>query len=203
MTLPTFESEPAVRRLSPTWPFVFLVCAALMLAIRVSDAVEMVPASQEISAADVAQLDTDARKLLDAISLRLVVADFPSSDGTSQPTSFSSALVYSVLGEDGRRDRIEVDRQGRVSAIEWLGTANERRIELGSSVAPLLMGETPNELDDNGNGLVDEPGLVFVRRPDSLAVGLTLQAGSPGGTLAMSAVERTIQLAQHEPTAVD
>ena len=44
----------------------------------------------------------------------------------------------------------------------------------------LLEGETDNSLDDNGNGLVDEPGLCFHFEGDSIHVLLTIQLSGAG-----------------------
>jgi type II secretory pathway pseudopilin PulG len=50
-----------------------------------------------------------------------------------------------------------------------------------SGVTALLEGETLNGLDDNGNGLIDEPGLSFSRQGSLLTVLLTLQFPGAGG----------------------
>ena len=53
--------------------------------------------------------------------------------------------------------------------------ANEQRVNWTNLVAPYLGGEIPNNIDDNGNGLVDETGLNFVIDGDSVEIRLTLQ----------------------------
>jgi hypothetical protein len=51
------------------------------------------------------------------------------------------------------------------------------------SVRPLLEGELANGLDDNGNGLVDEPGFCVTREDDALVLHLTLEETAPDGSL--------------------
>lgn len=69
--------------------------------------------------------------------------------------------------------------------LEWvedLGLASERTLVICRGVPDLLEGELLNNLDDNGNGLVDEPGLCFAFEDDALTIRMTLEANLPGGT---------------------
>lgn len=53
----------------------------------------------------------------------------------------------------------------------------ERESGWVSGVPALFAGETLNNLDDNGNGYTDEPGLYFARDGVMVEVGLTLTDG--------------------------
>jgi prepilin-type N-terminal cleavage/methylation domain-containing protein len=69
-------------------------------------------------------------------------------------------------------------------AVEWvedLGLAGERTLVICRGVPDLLEGELLNNLDDNGNGLVDEPGLCFAFEDGALTIRLTLESNLPGG----------------------
>src|SRR5689334_21856122 len=59
---------------------------------------------------------------------------------------------------------------GQVVLIRDLGLKSSTTTVLASHVAALLEGETANGKDDNGNGLVDEPGLSFVLSGDQLTI---------------------------------
>ena len=55
------------------------------------------------------------------------------------------------------------------------GEPNEYRVVLARGVARYLEGETPNGVDDNGNGQVDEKGLFMQVRNGAIYVNLTVQ----------------------------
>ena len=47
-----------------------------------------------------------------------------------------------------------------------------------------MEGEVPaNLVDENGNGMIDEPGLYFTRRGQLITVGLTLSTSGPSGVV--------------------
>ena len=58
---------------------------------------------------------------------------------------------------------------------------SERTAVLVQGVAPLLEGETPNALDDNGNAIADEAGLSLALRDGVVYVRLSLQGRNPKG----------------------
>jgi prepilin-type N-terminal cleavage/methylation domain-containing protein len=95
------------------------------------------------------------------------------------------------------RDGRDNDHDGLVDEQElWLvydvGLPDERRTVLARNVACLLEGETANAVDDNGNGLVDEPGFCIVLRDGVLHVYLSLQARDGAGRVATRTVETTV-----------
>lgn len=65
---------------------------------------------------------------------------------------------------------------GVVVLTRDVGTATEDSTVLVRGVREYLEGETPNTVDDNGNGLTDERGLSFVLAGDQLTIRLTLVA---------------------------
>ena len=71
---------------------------------------------------------------------------------------------------DGRVD------EGIVVLRRRFGLVDEQATVLASGVARFLEGEQANGLDDNGNALEDEPGLVFERTAEgSVVIRLTLE----------------------------
>lgn len=77
-------------------------------------------------------------------------------------------------------DGIDNDQDGtideaRVFWIEDEGGANERSVVLVNGVRSLMANEVANFIDEDGNGLVDERGLVFQLDGSVLNVQLTLE----------------------------
>jgi type II secretory pathway pseudopilin PulG len=85
--------------------------------------------------------------------------------------------------------------EGQVVLTRNLGEFDEIDVVIGSGVSRLLQGETANVLDDNGNGLIDEPGLSFLLDgTSSLRVRLTLEARDPRGLPLMRTVQTTVNM---------
>jgi len=134
-------------------------------------------------------LDTDGARTIRRILEALRAAD-DSSVAAIPATPFSSAAIDFQIIEpyngtstpmgDPRRIEIDADAQ----AIRWVenaGLANERNSFWASNVATLSEGELSNGLDDNGNGMIDEPGLYFCREGNVIHVGLTMTTAGPSG----------------------
>jgi hypothetical protein len=106
------------------------------------------------------------------------------------------ALEYSLNEVDDGADN---DSNGVADecSVVWRrnpGAANEERVVWGNWVREFLEGETPNGLDDNGNGLVDERGLSFAVTGDTLAIRLTLERLDPDRRLITRTVETAVGL---------
>jgi hypothetical protein len=94
-------------------------------------------------------------------------------------------------------DGVDNDRDGLVDEHDLVlvrdaGLASERSTVLVRNVAPLLEGELPNALDDNGNGLVDEPGFCVLQRGEMLDLALSLMRVAPGGGVTTRTAETTV-----------
>jgi len=67
-----------------------------------------------------------------------------------------------VMGDPERIEWVPSEGDsGRVIWTQALGLPNERKIQWSKSVPVLQNKEVINLVDDNSNGLVDEPGLSF------------------------------------------
>jgi type II secretory pathway pseudopilin PulG len=85
--------------------------------------------------------------------------------------------------------------EGQVVLTRNLGDFDEIDVVIGSGVSRLLEGETANVLDDNGNGLIDEPGLSFLLDgTSSLRIRLTLEARDPRGLPLLRTVQTTVNM---------
>jgi hypothetical protein len=80
-------------------------------------------------------------------------------------------------------DGDEMVDEGQVVLVQDAGTPDERRLILTRWVPELLEGEEPNEVDDNGNRLVDERGFAMQWIDESLVVHLTLSRRDSEGVL--------------------
>ncbi len=70
---------------------------------------------------------------------------------------------------------------GSITLTENQGLGNERATQWCSGVTPMLEGEILNGVDDNGNGLIDEPGLCFERAGALVTIRFTLSTSTPDG----------------------
>ncbi|HVS17868.1 MAG TPA: hypothetical protein VMT18_04650 [Planctomycetota bacterium] len=116
---------------------------------------------------------TDGLRGADTASLPLV-----------PPTPLSSRWIdfQTHEGYDGKTwtwsgpRRIEFDPvAGTLSWIEDFGLPTESRTEWARNVPALLEGEIVNGADDNGNGLIDEPGFCVTREGDLLVLRITVE----------------------------
>jgi hypothetical protein len=136
-------------------------------------------------------LDTDGartmRRILEALRAadEATVASIPGVPFSSAAIDFQLIDPYdgtSTPMGDPRRIEIDADAQ----AVRWVenpGLGNEQSSYWASNVAALYEGELANGLDDNGNGLIDEPGLFFCREGNLIEVGLTMTTDGPSGTV--------------------
>lgn len=81
--------------------------------------------------------------------------------------------------------------EGMVVLRTDVGEPTERRLILVRGVARFLEGEVGNGLDDNGNGAVDERGLLFQVEPNAIRIQLTLLRPGPDGQV-VSRTARTL-----------
>lgn len=83
-------------------------------------------------------------------------------------------------------DPLEIRFDPALGEVIWTENPNlagERTIDRVRFVAPLQAGEIANGLDDNGNGLVDEPGFCMTLEGDVLTLNLTLQGEDGAGIM--------------------
>jgi prepilin-type N-terminal cleavage/methylation domain-containing protein len=145
-----------------------------------------------------ANLEDQLTQTLDRIVLALAGAGEDSLQPGTQSPSFHSSLEFRpslgvqdgvVVRGDSERIELVVDDDGRVVWRERPEEMDGRTVTWTRWVRDFLEGEISNGIDDNGNGLVDESGLVFVIRGSEVEVMLTLQRG--GASSESSTYSRT------------
>jgi len=144
-------------------------------------------------------LDVQLDRTLDRIALSLMSASSDSLDPSAAAPSFQTSLEYvQNLGVQngevvvGDAERIELVVQG--GEVLWKqrpDQLDERMVVWTRWVANYLDGETPNGIDDNGNGLIDESGLAFVVTGSQIEIFLCLERRGDDG-----------QIVRHQRSAV-
>ncbi|MFT5052545.1 MAG: prepilin-type N-terminal cleavage/methylation domain-containing protein [Chlamydiales bacterium] len=82
---------------------------------------------------------------------------------------------------------------GEVHWIEYPGLPEELVTHRCRGIAPMLEGEIANGVDDNGNGLIDEPGFCLDLEDDVLTARFTLQGTDAQGRLTQRTWTRSIE----------
>ncbi len=83
---------------------------------------------------------------------------------------------------------------GQVVLTVRAGQPDEQEIILCRNVKRYWGTEIPNGEDDNGNGLVDEPGLSFELTGDKIIIRLSVQAHTFNGKILTADVETSVRL---------
>jgi hypothetical protein len=151
--------------------------------------------------------EDQARQTLDRIAYSVMGADRENIDPSAQAPAFSSQIRYRLsLGvEDGQvvwDDPEQIlldDDDGKLRWIENPGSASARSVVWCDAVRELLEGELQNGKDDNGNGLIDESGLVFEIEGNAITITLTLERPGQGGSTITSTVSTTVTCRQAPP----
>lgn len=127
-------------------------------------------------------MDLDARgsRTMQRIVESLRGTRLASIGGIPAPPLCASTIQFSqvtpFLGLQARiTDPMQITLEGDEAL--WVTSPmlpDERRSRWVRGIPALFAGEELNGLDDNGNGITDEPGLYFSRRGTSIQVGLTL-----------------------------
>lgn len=143
-------------------------------------------------------LEDQARMVLDRIIYSLVGAGkstlIPIIEGehvtwVTYRTSLGvtdGEIVYDALEEIVLEDGLKVVWKENVDLPE------ERSIVWSRRVRALMDGEIDNDIDDNGNALIDEEGLSFTIDGDAVTVRLTLQRELEDGTIISEFVETVV-----------
>ena len=142
------------------------------------------------TSASIMEIDADGNRTMRRIIEALRGSEEGSISSIPQAPFSSASADFQILEPyDGTETpigpprNISLDAQGSVVWVENPGLANERTTRWSNDIAPMLEGETLNGLDDNGNGLIDEPGLCFSRNGNLVSVGLTITTAGPNGPL--------------------
>jgi prepilin-type N-terminal cleavage/methylation domain-containing protein len=137
------------------------------------------------------EADVQAQRALDRIAMAVIGSREDSIYDASESPGFQAAINYEEflgMGDpDGDGSTGEVfsppmrialtsDSGGEVSWFENPDTENQKRVVWVKDIPQFARGEIPgNGLDDNGNGLIDETGLAFVKQGKAVQILLSLR----------------------------
>lgn len=129
-------------------------------------------------------LEDQVLQVLDRIAYAVMGADRDQLTPDEESPVFSEALTFTVsLGvEEGEvvwsdPEKVGID-EGNAAQVVYIQNpeaVDPQRVVWTNIARPFLEGEFPNGIDDNGNGLVDEKGLVFALQGDMVTIELTLE----------------------------
>lgn len=130
------------------------------------------------------QLDADGARVIQHIVDGLRFADPDATVGLAETPFYGTSLEFrqSLGYQESSTGWSELQRLTYSAAdatLSWTretDDGDEGRVLRCEGVAALQAGEEANGLDDNGNGLIDEPGFCVTRDGDLVTVLLTLEA---------------------------
>lgn len=145
-------------------------------------------------------VDDQARRVLEQISYAVMGASRERLIPDPESPIYSSELRYEVSLGVQNGDVVWGDAQwiglsagdNEVTWRERPDAPDERKVVWCKVVRPFLEGELMNGIDDNGNGLIDEKGLVFTLNGSRVTVRLTLERKSETGEIVTRTVETMV-----------
>jgi prepilin-type N-terminal cleavage/methylation domain-containing protein len=193
----------------------------LMISVTILGGIFLAIASASSSAADAydqsrvrGRVVAKANQVLDRIANEFVEAD-GANISPALPGIGATAITYQVSDGAGgfgpdRTIRFQMDvgelddgidnnADGRIdeAVILWIedeGGANERSAVWCHNVRSLMANETANFIDDNGNLLTDERGLIFQRTGDVISIQLTLEEIDEDGRPITKTVQTSVRV---------
>lgn len=179
-----------------------VVIAASLLAVILPKAYLVVSATQEMTRQETSSisLEDHAREVMDRMQLAIMSCDRESLTPVLTP-DYSTGVAYrfSTGVENGAvvwSDPEEISINGaQAQELRWRrqpGTPDEISVTWSRYLQPLFLGEEVNNLDDNGNGLVDEEGLLFSIDGDEVTIRLSLGRVMQDGEPVERALERVV-----------
>ena len=133
-------------------------------------------------------LDEHARLALQGVCLRVMAAQSVEADGVPY-----APLSVSHLRMQDEHGPYEVRLRRGAEGLELVSARNQDARVIATGVRPFALGEEPNGMDDNGNGLIDEPGFSVVRDSSCIRLRLAL-ARTTGSEERVAQVETTLTL---------
>lgn len=180
-----------------------MAVACVLLVVVVGNVYTMLRQSSKSLGSQNATFDveTQARRTMDRIANAIIGATEQDLQiPVAQPGSTSFLCYKESLGMQGGAMAKSALQKiaytnlegGEVAWFENPGDPNEKRIIFSRNVPPLLQKEISNGVDDNGNGIVDETGLAFVKEGKSITIWLTIRRTFPNGETIEKQLNETV-----------
>lgn len=194
-------------RIPPTrssgFTLIEMAVAIVLLVVVVGNVYTMLRQTSKALGSQNAKFDveTQARRTMDRITMAIIGATEDELQVPVAQPGFTNYLRYKeslgmvngVMTQSALQKIAYTDAEGgEVTWYENEGEANEKRIIFTKNVPPLLEKELNNGIDDNGNGVVDEAGLSFVKEGKSITIYLTIRRTGSDGTVATARLKETV-----------
>lgn len=168
-----------------------LIAMALAAVVVVKLGMIMEDASRASSEQTAAlTLENQAQRVLDKIAFAVMSAERDQLFPDPESPDFSTAVTFAVsLGvQDGEVVLGDPERIGSEGQqVLWRqnpGMPEERRVSWCNTLRDVMLDEIDgNLLDDNDNGLFDEPGLSFTLQGDAVTIRLCLERDRESGAV--------------------
>ncbi len=183
------------------WTLIELSLALVLVTVVMGKAVFVMKSALGLASDETASMhyEDQARRVMDRIALAIMGADREElvpqiEDIHSDSITYKFSLGLEdglVVWSDPEEIRLDVSR----TEVEWRenpGALGEKKVVWTNLVSPLLEGEVPNGIDDNGNGLIDEDGLSFVIDGESVRIRLTIRRPEVNRRTVEQTVERIV-----------
>jgi prepilin-type N-terminal cleavage/methylation domain-containing protein len=173
---------------------------AAIVVVKISMVIDSASDASTEQAASLA-LEDQARRVLDKIAYAVMSADRDQLLPDPEAPEYSTSLTFSIsLGvEDGEvvlSSPEQIAYEG--NQVIWRqnpGLPEERHVAWCNTVREVMWEEVAdNFLDDNDNGLSDEPGLSFTLFRDAVTIRLCLERVNKDGTAITVDVETVVTL---------
>ena len=183
------------------WTLIELSLAVILVTVVMGKAALVMKAALGLASEETASMhyEDQARRVMDRIALAIMGSNRDTLDPQLEEVHSDRIHYNSSLGLDNGvvvwSDPLEIRLGDSGTDVEWYenpAAAAEKKVVWTSLVSPLLEGELPNGIDDNGNGLIDEDGLSFVIEGDSVRIRLTLRRPEVGGRTVQQTVESIV-----------
>ncbi|MEX1024877.1 MAG: prepilin-type N-terminal cleavage/methylation domain-containing protein [Planctomycetota bacterium] len=198
------RATPAGRRSGVS--LIEVLIAMSLFAVIIGKASEVFRSTRAVASSGISSMmvEDEARIVLDRIALAVMSSNRGSlapqlAPGHSTEINFqiSRGVEAGVAAwNDPARIVLGGAAGNQVQWIQSVGLPEERTVVWTNDVQPLFGGELANGLDDNGNGLVDEPGLSFLIEGNKVTIRLCL-GSVRAGVMTTRSVETTVAVRNH------
>jgi len=167
-----------------------MVIVLAILGVVMRGLIDVLDGSMRTYEGSSARMAFEARgaRLFDKLIDALREAKGDALDGVPEQPLWVDSMVFQRSNGGGQVEiwgpPEELSVNPETGELEWRinpGLPDEALIDSIGGIAALQSGELTNGLDDNGNLLLDEPGLCITRDGDTLLVYLTLENLDPDG----------------------
>ena len=148
----------------------------------------------------VSEVEFQTARTMDRIALAVMGSSLDNLIIPQEMPNKSSSLKYRlslgfVDGQEVFSEQEEISLGGDPGQVIWAekpDEPDERSVVWTNWVREYLEGEVANGVDDNGNGIIDESGLMFTFTGNLVTIALTLERPGPNGNLISNTLQTQV-----------